>query len=61
LPDLYYFAEEGSWGSLENGIVADVTLWTAQDFEEVDNCSDSERTFVVRGIVDKYGKFGGIL
>lgn len=58
---MYYFAEEGSWGSLQNGIVTDVTLWTAQDFEDVDNCSDRDRTFVVRGIVSKYEKIGGIL
>lgn len=61
MADMYYFTDEGSYGSLQDGIVTDVTLWTASDWEEIDDCSDSERTFVVRGIVNKYAKFGGIL
>ena len=61
MADMYYFADEGSYGSLDGGIVTDVTLWTANDWEEIDACSDKERAFVARGIANKYGKLGGIL
>jgi hypothetical protein len=59
----FYFAQDGSYGLWESGsMLTDTTPWTALDWEEVENCTDNERTFVVRGIVYKYVKrMGGAL
>lgn len=59
----FYFAQGGSYGVWEEGsILIDTTAWTMSDWEEVENCTDNERTFVVRGIVDKYVKrMGGAI
>ena len=52
---MYYFTSEGTYGHWdEHNIMADTSKWTMHDWEEVENCMDSERTFVVRGIVNKY-------
>lgn len=52
---LYYFAVDGSYGWLEPGsVVADTERWRLEDWEEIENCTDSERAFVARGIFAKY-------
>lgn len=51
----YYFTSEGTYGHWDDdNIMADTSKWTMTDWEEVENCLDRERTFVVRGIVNKY-------
>jgi len=59
----FYFAQDGSYGVWDDGsILVETDSWTASDWENVENCSDSERTFVVRGIVNKYvKKMGGAI
>jgi hypothetical protein len=51
----YYFASEGNYGVLdEASVVCDTSQWTMADWEEVENCMDSERSFVARGVANKY-------
>ena len=53
--DKYYFAMDGSYGLLEEGsVIAYTDDWTLADWEEIDNCTDSERAFVARGIFAKH-------
>jgi hypothetical protein len=50
----YYFASEGNYGVLDDSsTVCDTSNWTMADWEEVENCTDSERSFVARGIANK--------
>jgi len=52
---MYYFTDDGTYGYWgEQNILCDTDQWTMADWEEVENCMDSERVFVVRGIVSKY-------
>lgn len=58
----YYFAQDGSYGLWEpDSILVETDQWTMADWEEIENCSDSERTFIVRGIVDKYLPKHGVI
>lgn len=51
----YYFSTDGSFGIIEDGfVITDTDEWTMADWEEVENCTDSERAFIVRGIAGKY-------
>lgn len=60
--DTYYFAHDGSYGLWEDGsILTDTSQWTIHDWEEIENCTDSERSFVARGIISKYTKIGGVI
>jgi hypothetical protein len=53
----YYFATDGSYGLIEDGFtIANTSLWTMADWQEVEDCSDSERAFIARGISNKYYK-----
>ena len=53
--DKYYFASDGSYGLLDEGsIIAYTDDWTLSDWEEIENCTDSERAFVARGIFAKH-------
>lgn len=53
--DKYYFASDGSYGLLDEGsVIAYTDNWTLADWEEIENCTDSERAFVARGIFSKY-------
>lgn len=56
MPDnTYYFAVDGSYGWLEEGsVIADTTGWTLADWQAVEDALDSERAFIVRGVVNKY-------
>jgi hypothetical protein len=50
----YYFASEGNYGVLDDSsTVCDTSNWTMADWEQVENCTDSERSFVARGIANK--------
>ena len=54
-PMTYYFAVDGSYGWLEPGsVIAPTDKWTIADWQEGEDCSDSERAFVARGIANKY-------
>lgn len=56
----YYFSVDGSYGLWEEGsVLTDVSQWTMNDWVEIENCTDSERAFVARGIASKYAKIGG--
>lgn len=53
--DKYYFASDGSYGLLDEGsVIAYTDDWTLSDWEEIENCTDSERAFVARGIFAKH-------
>ena len=53
--DKYYFASDGSYGLLdEASVIAYTDDWTLADWDEIENCTDSERAFVARGIFTKY-------
>jgi hypothetical protein len=53
--DTYYFTSEGSYGLLDDSsVVCDTSSWTLADWEQIENCTDNERSFVARGIVNKY-------
>ena len=53
--DKYYFASDGSYGLLDEGsVIAYTDDWTLADWEEIENCTDSERAFVARGIFAKH-------
>lgn len=53
--DMYYFKPDGSYGLLDEGsVVTDTSMWTLADWASVEDSTDSERTFIVRGIVSKY-------
>lgn len=56
--ELYYFNTDGSYGMYDDhNEIFNTEKWTLADWEEVENCTDSERTFVARGIANKYGKW----
>lgn len=51
----YYFAADGSYGLLEAGsIITPTDKWTLADWTEIEECHDSERAFIARGIAGKY-------
>ena len=51
----YYFTSEGSYGLLDEGsVIAYTDDWTLADWEEIENCTDSERAFIARGIFAKH-------
>ena len=53
--DKYYFASDGSYGLLDEGsVIAYTDDWTLADWEEIENCTDSERAFIARGIFAKH-------
>lgn len=55
MSELYYFAVDGSYGWFEAGsVLTETGKWTLSDWEEIENCLDSERAFVARGIANKY-------
>ena len=54
MADYFYFAQDGSYGLWETGSVLTPTdYWTALDWENVENATNSERTKVVREICDR--------
>lgn len=55
----YYFSMDGSYGLWQEGsVLTDVSQWTMADWVEIENCTDHERAFVARGIVNKYTRLG---
>lgn len=53
----YYFTDEGNYGYLnDSSVVCDTSEWTMADWEEVENCTDNERSFIARGIANKYAR-----
>lgn len=53
--DNYYFHEDGSYGWLtEHSVITDTSKWTLADWTEIEECHDSERAFIARGIASKY-------
>lgn len=54
--NMVYFDADGCWGTADEGyfVVLDTTAWTADDWQEVDSCRDSERMMVAIGIGMKY-------
>jgi len=55
MSDLYYFGQDGSFHLLDDEPMLVYTdKWTIADWIEIENCLDSERQFVVRGIASKY-------
>jgi len=56
--ELYYFNTDGSYGLYDDqNEIFNTEKWTLSDWEEIENSTDSERTFVARGIANKYGKW----
>jgi len=39
----YYFAQDGNWGSAEEILLVDTTNWTEEDWQLIDDATDSER------------------
>jgi len=39
----YYFAQDGNWGSAEEILLVDTTNWTEEDWELIEDATDSER------------------
>lgn len=53
--DKYYFASDGSYGLLDEGsVIAYTDNWTLHDWTEIEECMDSERAFIARGIFRKH-------
>lgn len=50
----YYFTADGSYGWISPDSVMETEHWVMSDWEEIENCTDSERAFVARGIASKY-------
>lgn len=50
----YYFTDDGSYGFISDESIFDTSKWTLADWTEIEECSDSERQFVARGIANKY-------
>jgi hypothetical protein len=51
----YWFSGDGSYGQYDDyHEVHNVDKWTFADWTEIENCTDGERTFVARGIANKY-------
>lgn len=50
-----YFATDGNYGSAEDLLLLDVSNWTADDWQEVDDAGDNERVNVALAISERYG------
>jgi hypothetical protein len=63
MAEIYYFAGDGSYGLVDDRTcIIETSLWTMNDWLEVENSTDSDRSFVARGIENKYLKrMGGAL
>lgn len=54
----YFFNQDGAYGAYDDyHEVFNTEKWTLSDWEEIENCLSSERTFVARGIANKYGRY----
>ena len=47
---LCYFAADGNCGDAKDFVVVDVLAWTPEDWERVENASNSERAAVAKSI-----------
>lgn len=50
---LHYFAEDGSYGDASNLEVIDTSDWTEEEWEMVEEASDSNRSYVAAYIANK--------
>ena len=46
----HYFASDGNYGSAVDLSIIETSEWTAQDWQRIENASDSERDIVARQI-----------
>jgi hypothetical protein len=51
-PEGTYFASDGSFGSADGLEIVDTSDWTQQDWEMIENASDSERAALARHIAN---------
>lgn len=55
--EVFVFKPDGSYTYLPPGsLIVNAASWNISDWSEVENCLDSERTFIVRGLIGKYGE-----
>lgn len=50
----HYFAEDGNFGSAERLVILDTTYWNEDDWLEIEEASDYDRTQVAREIAQRY-------
>lgn len=49
----YYFTTDGTFGDATELILVDTTNWTEEDWDLIDDCSDSERQDVAQRISEQ--------
>ncbi len=50
---LHYFAEDGNYGDASNLEVLDTSNWTQDEWQEVEEASDSTRVYIAAYIANK--------
>ena len=53
-----FFAMDGSYGDATEMIIVDTSMWTGDDWQEVENATDFERSDVAQGITNRYNEKG---
>lgn len=51
---LHYFAADGSYGDAVGLVVMETTMWTADDWDIIDQASDLHRVHVARLLTESY-------
>ena len=53
-----YATTDGAWGVISEGEfdIVNCSMWTSEDFEEMDNASDSAKLATARAITDRITK-----
>ena len=51
-----YFAMDGSYGDATDMIILDTALWTEEDWVEIDEAQDNERSNIAQAINIKHKK-----
>jgi len=52
-PTSTYFAADGNYGEADELVVVDTTLWSDEDWNEIEEASDSDRPDIAKTISER--------
>ena len=52
--DMYFFSADGTFGTADGLVVCDTDQWTTEDWEQVEEASDSDRPQLALEIMNRY-------
>lgn len=50
----HYFANDGNYGDAEEILIVDTDLWNEEDWQEIEDATDSERPQIAQAISERY-------